>query len=423
MKRFFAGVGLLALLVFLAVPVKKAEAVAQWTRKYKVNCQTCHTAFPRLTYFGEKFQRNGYQMPDTEDGDETGKEEINKNLFIDAVNDFFGIRASVSPISITTNALKEHNAAGTLRTKVDFGTTDWLQLFTAGSIFKNASIFVETEIGNTSIKNNWFYLTYNNLFEKGLDHLLNLKIGKLSTLNWFPQSGRLRMIPNINIQGLNNVRAGGGAPASVTNQDGVNFSSPEAGIEAFGYKGPFLYSVGVSNGANITDVNQFKNVFGTLRLEATGGSIQGSSVAGWGYWGTDTGVVGSSIRKDRFWRLGSGANLRYKNWDFVGSFFYERDSNWTLAPTVLLVNKSKIFSGQLGYLINPLWFAALQYDYVTDSFKNSPTVTSNYYNKISPSIWYMPRENMRIGFTNRTELRGRPGGRQQEFLFNIRLML
>ena len=94
-----------------------------------------------------------------------------------------------------------------------------------------------------------------------------------------------------------------------------------------------------------------------------------------------------------------------------------------MAAAGLLANKSKIFSGQLGYLINPLWFAALQYDYVTDSFKNSPTVTSNYYNKISPSIWYMPRENMRIGFTNRTELKGRPGGRQQEFLFNIRLML
>ncbi|MDP2600201.1 MAG: hypothetical protein Q8P84_05640, partial [Deltaproteobacteria bacterium] len=106
MKKIFAGVGLLALLVFLAVPVKKAEATAQWTRKYKVNCQTCHTAFPRLTYFGEKFQRNGYQMPDTEDGDETGKEEISKNLFIDTVNDFFGVRMSVSPATIVTNGLR-----------------------------------------------------------------------------------------------------------------------------------------------------------------------------------------------------------------------------------------------------------------------------------------------------------------------------
>ncbi|MDZ4224726.1 MAG: hypothetical protein U1D33_02340, partial [bacterium] len=263
----------------------------------------------------------------------------------------------------------------------------------------------------------------NNLFEKDLGNMLNLRVGKLSTMNWLPQSGRLRMIPNLNIQGLSAVRAGGGAPGGVTNQDNVNFSSPQAGIEVFGYGGPFLYSVGVSNGAGLTDLNQYKNVFGTLKMEATGGPIMGSSIAGWGYWGTDTGVVTTSIRKDRFWRLGGSTNLRYKNWDFIAGFFYQRDNNWTLAATGPLVNKSKIVTGQVGYLIDPLWFAALQYDYVTDSFKNSPTVISNYYNKVSPSIWYMPRENMRIGFTNRWELKGRPGGRQQEFLFNIRMML
>ncbi|MDO8526576.1 MAG: hypothetical protein Q7T03_02690 [Deltaproteobacteria bacterium] len=424
MKKLLAVLGTVMMVWAILGIGREAQAVSQWARKYKVNCQTCHTAFPRLTYFGEKFQRNGYQMPDTEDGDEVGKEKIGDNLFIDVVNDFFGARMSVSPATITTNGLKEHNAEGTLRTKLSFGTTDWLQFFTAGSVFKDASIFIETEIGNTSIKNNWFYLTYNNILKgEGFGNLLNLRVGKLSVLNWFPQSGRLRMIPNINIEGLNNVKSSGGAPTTVTVQDQVNFSSPEAGLELFGYKGPFLYSAGVTNGAGITDDNQFKNVFGTLRMETTGGPIEGSSVAGSGYWGTNTGYTGLSTRKDRFWRWGAAANLRYKKWDVIGSYFFQHDNNWTLASTGPLVNKSKILSGQVGYLIDPLWFAALQYDYVTDSFKNSTTVNSNYYNKVSPSIWYMPRENMRIGFVNRWELRGRPGGRQQEFLFNVRFML
>lgn len=419
MKKFFA-VGLLALFVFLAFPVREAEAVAQWTRKYKVNCQTCHTAFPRLTYFGEKFVENGYQMPGSEDGDET-KEEINKDLFIDNLTNMFGLRISVSPAAITTNGLT--NSAGQVTTKVDLGNTNWVQLFTAGSIFKNASIFIETEIENTSVHNNWFTLGYHNIFGQ---KLINFRIGKLSALNWHAMSGRLRMIPNIQVQGLRNVRSSGGATASATFtiEDQVNFSSPQAGLELYGYKGPFLYSVGVVNGSGLTDNNEFKNVFGTLRLEATGGPIEGSSISGWGYWGTDTGFVpGTSIRrKDRFYRASGAANLRWKKLDFIGSYFFQHDDNWTLAAAGPLTNNSHIFASQLGYLINPKWFAAGQWDYVTDSYDNSSTVRSNYYNKVSPSIWFMPRENMRIGFVTRFELRDRANGRQNEFLFNVRSM-
>src|SRR3989338_6590628 len=82
-----------------------ADAVSQWARKYSMNCQSCHTSFPRLNYFGEQFVRNGYQIPDTEDGDEGGKDKINDDTYIDKIGNLFGIRISVSPVEAKTNTL------------------------------------------------------------------------------------------------------------------------------------------------------------------------------------------------------------------------------------------------------------------------------------------------------------------------------
>ncbi len=60
-------------LFILFINVTDASAITQWSRKYKVQCSLCHTVVPRINYYGERFMRNGYQMPDTQDGDETGK--------------------------------------------------------------------------------------------------------------------------------------------------------------------------------------------------------------------------------------------------------------------------------------------------------------------------------------------------------------
>lgn len=40
-----------------------ANAVPPFARKYKTNCQTCHTAFPKLNPFGLAFRANGYRFP------------------------------------------------------------------------------------------------------------------------------------------------------------------------------------------------------------------------------------------------------------------------------------------------------------------------------------------------------------------------
>ncbi|MBI2066960.1 MAG: hypothetical protein HYT77_02995 [Deltaproteobacteria bacterium] len=382
-----------------AFEFQSAEALAQWARKYNVNCQTCHTAFPRLNYFGEKFKRNGYQMPGSRDGDET-KQNVG-NLWYDKLGHFLGIRTNVNAIRYEANALTNNT-----RPRLSVGNPNWIQFFTGGSIFKDASVFVETEILPTEAEINWFSLGYHNLFDSSL---LNVRVGRISPMENLGQSGRLRMIPNIRIETISGIASSGGAAAP---EDSVPLASAQSSLETYGYQGPFLYSLGVTNGAQLTDVNKFKNFFGTLRWEKEDGALAGSNIGTWGYLGWDT--TAANTQSNRFWRTAGSANLRYEKWDVIGLFIYGKDDNWNLSTG--LDQTSKGASGQVGYLLTERWFPALQYDWVDG------TDGSDNFNRVSPAITFMPRENMRFDLIGRFDLRDTAGGRRHEGQINIRSM-
>ena len=69
----------------------RADAIPAFSRKYKTSCATCHTAFPKLTAFGEAFRRNGFQFPDGGDAEATKEEPVslgaegNKKAFPNAL--------------------------------------------------------------------------------------------------------------------------------------------------------------------------------------------------------------------------------------------------------------------------------------------------------------------------------------------------
>lgn len=57
------------LLVGLA-PLKSAQAIPAYARKYDADCSMCHTVYPRLNPVGHKFRRLGYRMPEEFDNRE-----------------------------------------------------------------------------------------------------------------------------------------------------------------------------------------------------------------------------------------------------------------------------------------------------------------------------------------------------------------
>ncbi len=123
----------LAVLSFIVLSLwpTEAAAVSQFSRKYNVPCAACHTIFPRLNYYGEKFLRNGYQMPDGEsDGDDVGKKKLGSDLTLGTVEDWLGVRLNVTPFAAKTNALTVN---GEKETKYTIGNPDWqIRKFTCG---------------------------------------------------------------------------------------------------------------------------------------------------------------------------------------------------------------------------------------------------------------------------------------------------
>lgn len=403
----------LGLFVFLS-SMREGQAVAQWSRKYGVACSTCHTAFPRVNYFGEKFVLNGFQMPGTEDGDDVAKHIIGDNLNLNELTDMFGIRVSVTPLQIQTNGRSKD---GNKETRFDIGAPDWIQLFTAGTIFKDTSIFIETEVENDSIAFNWFELGYHNILGSSL---LNVKVGKMSMLEFHGMSGRLRAIPNIKNAILADVKSSNG-----TGDDSVAIASPVPAIAWYGWTGPFVAELGVSNGSKLKDPNGDKNFWGTAKYYvAQEGDFAGTSVSVWGMLGKDSRQLLDAITEkptktaeNDFWRFSPAVNIRYlEKWDLQFAYVFGHDDDFDLKTTGAKDTDYQGIAGILGYTINEHWYCALQSDWIDST--DAPGIE---YLKISPSLWYFPRDNMRIGLTGRIDLQS-DSDKKHEVLMNVRSM-
>ena len=404
--------------VILLGLVSQANAVSQWSRKYGVTCTTCHSAFPRLNSFGEEFMMNGFQMPGTEDGDEDAKMAIGERLALNELVDIFGIRLNVTVIDFKTDNRVE--ADGTLGDTLDIGNPNWLQLFTAGTIFKNVSIFIETEITDEDIHTSWFTLGWHNI--GGMGSKANIRVGRLSALEWHTVSGRLRQIPAMKHEVISKYKTSGGK-----GDDSIAIAAAYPAIEYYGYAGPMVWSVGIQNGAHGKDVNDKKNYFGTIKwFMAQSGDFEGSAISVAGLGGTDTGVeditdadgtvVSGQEAENEFWRVTPGLNVRYKETtDFQIAYFNGSDDNWDLD----IVNPRTVdFDGLttvLGHWLNESYWVAAQYDWI-DSDDNSKD-----FEKITGTVYYFPRDNMRIGLIARGDL-DNTGEDVHEAFVNIRTM-
>lgn len=380
---------LVASVVAVLVP-SIAEATSQWSRKYGVGCTTCHTvAFPRLNYYGERFMRNGYQDLGTEDGDVTGKQAVGDRLFLDELGNFVGVRVNLVPVRIVTNDLETR--AGRFRTRVDIGNANWLQLFTAGSVFQNVSIFIETEIPfDGKVHTSWFRLGVHNLFGSKALHVWT---GTMDPLELHAASGRLPMIPPVR-QDIFFVKSSNGA-----GDESLDLRGGRPAIAIYGSADGFVYELGLDNGPSLQDTNTAKNVWGTLRAEIPSGALEGSAISIWGNWGRDSKLtrdasgalaIDSRQAKNDFWRVSPAANLRWLDLDVIAAWVYGHDANWTL---VLDAADQNTFHGlllQAGYPVGEAVHVAAQLDRIWSD--DSPALEVQ---KLALALSYLPRENWR----------------------------
>lgn len=385
--RYGLSRALLFALIGLLVP-GTIHATSQWSRKLGITCTACHTpAFPRLNYYGEKFQLNGYQDIGTQDGDETGKQAIGERLFADDLGNFLGVRLNVVPLKVTTNAVETE--PGNYESRAQVGNFDWMQLFTAGTVFKNVSIFIETEFNkDDKVHTSWFRFGFHNLFGTPA---LNARVGVMDPLEIHAASGRLPMIPPAR-QEVFYIKSSKGS-----GDDSVDLRGGRPAVAFFGLRGPVVWELGVDNGKTSSDPNTEKNFWGTVKFYATSGPLEGSSISIWAYRGTDSKNTKNSSGTftgqifNSFQRFSPSANLRWNDLDIVAAWVKGTDDNWTLASSLPLENSFTGILFQAGRPLKNQFYASVQYDAVTSDTDNTLE-----FRKATAALSYAPRENWRI---------------------------
>ncbi len=421
MKQIFTR-SVFPLLVFTAIFVMlsgNANATSQWAKKYEISCKVCHTAFPRLTYMGEKFMRDGYQFD--QDGDEK-KDLISSRLVLDELKNLFGIRLNLRPVEFQTNAIYE---GGSPEDRVTFGQTNWVQFFVAGSIYKNTSIFIENEIDDNGKSHfSWYKLGFHNLF--GQQGTANIVIGQQAPMEWMPASGRLRVMTDKESLAWGPKSSGGAGQDSSGNtiaEDSVGLAGARPAISFYGYQGPVVYFAGVSPGdkAGKDDVNKEVNYWAGGRVEATGGAFEGSAIGFFAMRGIDTtgtAIPNVDLPKNAFTRYSLQGVLRSGPLDLIAAYTFGNDDNWTLATTSQ-EQKFEAYFAQAAYLFGTdnKYYATLRYEKL--GYDDDNLSASDDDQNLGASIWYFPMENLKVGLTALLDVEHKSSDKNKSNLFHL----
>jgi len=152
--------------------------IPAFARKYGLACSACHTAWPELNAFGQRFKDNGYQLGNDRDS------PIWQNL------SYWPIAVRTTPMwryERTTNqpvdAVPGDPTSGTVERTItqsgfDISGADLLML---GTLYKNITFgFVPTLPGDGTISLETAYVRFDNLFNSTWS---NLKVGKFELDN------------------------------------------------------------------------------------------------------------------------------------------------------------------------------------------------------------------------------------------------
>jgi hypothetical protein len=346
------GPSKLALTLFLCVlsgvttllPPSDVHAVPAFARKYDMTCGTCHTRFPRLNPYGERFLENGYQLPGTEDGGISKKTQRGE-ASLDEVTNYLSFRLNGEPVRSFSSQGQVPATSGTPQSRVDIAFPSVFSLFAAGTLAKNVGVFAEMESnfeeGMTGPER--VFMTFNNL---GRHDLAHLRIGRFDPSAFFSFATLRQQFSNIpgeiDDKGpwahptINRISlspaAFAGKFSGLFTRDGTAiqpfdpalFNSPAAlGADIHGrpFGDWFLYQVGVLNGSQeqFGDSNRGKDWYAMIRFDYARSHLMSASLSGFTYVGNSN--AKTSDQTDINWhRYGVAATMRYHMVDLYAAF-------------------------------------------------------------------------------------------------------
>jgi hypothetical protein len=164
-----------ALLAILLIDCRPANAIPAFARKYGMPCSSCHEGWPKLSYFGQQFKDNGYQMGNDRDAP----------IFQQAA--YWPVTFRITPFwsreSTNKAQVDGSNGAGANEAKITTDGFNWtgLDFHTGGTLAKNFSFYVlpsSDEFGSFHFESVWARLD-----NVGGSTWINIKMGKFELDN------------------------------------------------------------------------------------------------------------------------------------------------------------------------------------------------------------------------------------------------
>ncbi len=327
----------LFLLVLIALPIvapARSEAIPAFARKYGFNCMMCHTAYPKLNDWGQRFRDNGYQVPGQE-GREKGMFETPLPLALRTSTGFNGFDSG----GFTTGGFDVNG----------------LDLLAAGVLHKNVSVLLiytprideptgdftgETPSQPGALE------SASVIFSNICTPALNARVGRFEPAYHLFSSKRSYYL-----------REPYEAYDFGTPANDFLFSDNQMGLELTGhFRMGFKYAAGVVNGSGITpDNNKQKDYYAVLsqKIGPGDGESAGQRISAFGYYGSQptaqrpvepvspTGEAAIEHNKPMY-RFGGSASLNWRTLNLELLFLQGIDDKAFSTPDL---DKSYKFNG------------------------------------------------------------------------------
>ena len=193
---------------------------------------------------------------------------------------------------------------------------------------------------------------------------------------------------------------------------------------SFGYKGPFGLWAWLSPRSSARDVNNKIHGWAGLKLqvpESAESMFEGSSVTAWIYKGEDAANTATAQITNPYTRLSFQGDLRCNDFDVQAAYVTVTEDNYFLDAS----NREEKYSGisVVGGKNIGKWYPVLQFD--TIRYDNDALAITRDRTKLTTSLSYFLRENIRLGFHTRFDMSDENGGsyqRSHDSQLNIRVM-
>jgi len=327
MKKFTILI-IVILIIVLMIPVG-THAIPAFARKYGFNCAMCHTAFPKLNDFGQRFRDNGYQIP--------GQQGKEKNVF-------------ESPIPLSMRL-----SLGSTTYNNEKGTTTGFNLYAfdllaAGVLHKNISfLMIYTPriddpsgifSGPDSLQNNGMQLgtleSVSLIFSNIIKDALNIRVGRFEpAYHVFSSKRTYYLFEPYEIYTL------------TTPNNSFVFDDNQIGIEATGHFGFGLkYAAGFINGnGGNPDNNNNKDIYlnAVQTIGRGDGQSAGQRLGVFGFYGWQPLDLPGNVIDPTTGNTNGSDNKTFYRYGATGSF------NWKTLNLQLLYMKGvddKAFNSQ-----------------------------------------------------------------------------